>query len=124
MSTQGYKQLPFKFELSKAHTELVLLSLSRFHASSINCELNVFKGQRLDKIFKEFLYDPGFHRKSNWFATGLRAITAVALKATKYANNPKYKQLIEEKLDQEINKIYDLFKPHYDRQNVVIHRDI
>jgi hypothetical protein len=78
----------------------------------------------LDTVFKSYLYDPGVDRKSTWFAAGMRGIKAVALNGSKYSNNSEYKALFEKKLLVEIDKIYDLFMPHYDRQNVIIHRDL
>ncbi|XP_062552923.1 uncharacterized protein LOC134218073 [Armigeres subalbatus] len=121
---QGFSMLDTRMALRQSHLHLVLDALSQMHGLSLNYEYNCVSGQRLDELHADVLFETSVIRDNSWFMAGLSGIKAIALNGTKYCRDPAKKQIMEQLMDSKLNQVFEVIKPTYDFQSVLIHRDI
>ncbi|XP_053695043.1 uncharacterized protein LOC128742644 [Sabethes cyaneus] len=121
----GFTMVHHKTPLDGKYLHLVLEAIAQMHAVSLNYEFNVIGGgRRLDEMYSDILFETTVTHDNKWFMAGLSCIKAMALNATKYGKQPEKKLLMEQELDNNLHRIFDIVKPTSSFQNVLVHRDI
>lgn len=68
LSIEGYRILPFRFKFDRKHVEMTLITLARFHATSIAYE---FHGNSIENNFGNILFETSI-ADIPWYHSGLK----------------------------------------------------
>lgn len=122
LSAKGYKTLPFRFKLQKAHIEEALKALARFHSCSV-----VFEARNLGKTvgeeFKDVLIDNGFVVGNPWLQNSFRVVQMVAMTRTKYSKT--HKSSFEESMIEKLHEMMErMYRPTVDVLKVLCNSDV
>lgn len=120
----GYRPMPFQRSFGQTHMELILERMAQMHACALDLEYNRMSGQKLEDKFGSMLFETTFMRKSVWFLAGLKGILKAALEGSKYSQIPEYKAIIEARMLDEMERIFELSKPSDRFQSTIVHKDL
>lgn len=107
LTTDNYQLMPSHDEFTKEHVQLVLKSLAIMHANSFYLEKEILK-KSIDEVYNETLFEVSIDKSNIWFKVGLAAIKRIALKRSRFSEDPKFIQWIQNDCEKAILKIYEL----------------
>lgn len=118
----NYRQLPMRMEYNMNHCRVMIKSLAKMHASSISFEKHQLNGDKLDKHFKDLLFENPLKEGNAWFISGLELIHSIAVNYSDY-----FKSVQIPSKTEFMDKLYRVYKYRdeiKEFEKVLCHRDI